>query len=274
MPLVIDNTNFRDVYQEHQHRLGSHVSLPNPGILPRHLDPRRGELRVSAPVIIKPIPRSQWPRLIEEGKGTWLSDLTKDGAPIHDQGKTNYCWCHGPARALEHLFQYQYGKAQSFSAEAIGVPLTGGRNIGGFPDDAVRQIIKEGTCPQEYWPQNDLKIKNAKPGWDTIRRFYRFNDWVDLHGFDLQMSFALLRIPVPLPLYWWGHEVCQTDPVMFDNGTFGVKFDNSWGPNWGDNGTGILTEAKATAEEGFLAPISLTIAKLVDVMTQTSNLAT
>ena len=119
-------------------------------------------------------------------------------------------------------------------------------------------MISHGACRQEFWPNNDLNIKHAKDGWTADAADHRVIRWVDVLGFELQMSLALLRIPVAIALGWWGHLVCQLDPIELPNGSFGIGCDNSWGPDYGDNGYFILEEAKGTADLGAFAPLSTT----------------
>ena len=215
------------------------------------------------------IPRSEWKQRIAEGRGKWLGNLTRGVLPPHDQGATNYCWAHGSVRAVEALRVYECQSPLILSAESVAVPVTGGRNRGGSPDEALERLMAFGCCEQSYWPLNDLNERHAKPGWVANALEHAILRWLDVENFDDQMSLALHRIPVAIGLNWWGHLVCQLDPIDLDeeptldhvarpDGQFGIGFDNSWGDDYGDHGYAILDEKHATADLGAFAPISET----------------
>ncbi len=201
------------------------------------------------------IPRSEWVDRILEGKGTFLHDLTAGILPPHDQGTTNFCWAHGSVRAVEALRVYQGQSPLILSAESVAVPVTGGRNRGGSAEEALEQLSKFGCCRQEFWPNNDLNIRHAKTGWEADAIDHVILKWADIENFEDQVTLALHRIPVAIGLDWWGHLVCQLDPVILPDGSIGIGIDNSWGPDWGENGYGILDERHGTADGAF-APIS------------------
>ncbi len=208
------------------------------------------------------IPRKHWESLIENDGGPWLHDLCQDDLPPHDQGGTNYCWAHGSVRAVEALRVYQGQDPLVLSAESIAVPLTGGRNRGGTPDEALGQLMKYGACRQELWPLNDRNESHADPRWKQDRLDHVVLDWLDIPSWDYQITLALHRIPIAIGLAWWGHLVCQLDPVILPNGEIGIGFDNSWGADYGENGYAILDEKHGTSDLGAFAPISETFAQL------------
>ena len=202
------------------------------------------------------IPRSEWKDRIIAGKDTWLGDLTRGELAPHDQNGTNYCWAHGSVRAVEALRVFQGQKPILLSPESVAVPLTGGRNRGGSPDEALEQLRTYGACDQTYWPENDLNIRHAMEGWTADAENHVILRWADVENFDDQMTLALHRIPVAIGLAWWGHLVCQLDPVILPDGSVGVGCDNSWGADYGDNGYFKLDEKHGTADLGAFAPIS------------------
>jgi len=253
---IIDESNIHQAIEERLDRLGQDPHTRQPGCLPRRT--AYGSLRhvPKATDIIKPIPRSEWAGLISEGKGTFLHDLTKNVLPPHDQGNTNYCWAHGSTRSAEVLRVFEGQAPLILSAESVAVPITGGRNRGGYPEEALQQLRNYGACRQEFWPLNDRNERNAKPGWEEDAKTRRLIRWCDVSGFEMQMTFALLRVPVPIGLGWWGHLVCQLDPIHFGGNDFGIGCDNSWGSDYGDNGYFILTERRGTADLGAFAPLT------------------
>ncbi len=206
------------------------------------------------------IPREKWKGIIENDGGPWLHDLTKDVLPPHDQGATNYCWAHGSVRAAEILRVYQGQSPRILSAESVAVPLTGGRNRGGSADEALGQLMDFGACQQKFWPVNELDIRKAKQGWKEDALDHMLLNWLDVNTWEMQITLALHRIPIAIGLRWWGHLVCQLDPVILPNGEVGIGIDNSWGADWGENGYGVLDEKHGFADFGAFAPISETFA--------------
>lgn len=256
--LIISEDNYLDAVAEHDHRLRGKVLYGVAGCTPRVSD--FGTLPGVPPAesIYPRIPRSRWTQMIRSQQGTFLHNLTRDVLPPHDQGSTNYCWAHGCTRALEILRVYQTQDAEVLSAESVAVPITGGRNRGGSADEALGHLRTKGACRQSFWPKNDLNERHAKDGWQEDALDHAIISWTDVQNFEDQMTLALHRVPVAIGLRWWGHLICQLDPILYPDGTFGLGCDNSWGPNYGDNGYFLLTERRGTADLGAFAPISAT----------------
>jgi len=207
---------------------------------------------------VQRVPRSEWERLIDEGKGNWLSDIRGRKIKPHNQGRTPLCWMHGSVRAMEVLRLYEGQLPKLLSAECAAKQITGGRMRGGMPEEALQHLRMVGTCEQNLWPLNSFDVNLADPSWKEDQHRHRILEWLDVENFDDQMTLALNRIPVAIGLRWWGHLVCQLDPVYLGSGVFGIGIDNSWDTTWGDWGYGILTEKYGTADLGAFAPISET----------------
>lgn len=260
-PLIIDTGNYLEAVTERLDRLDPAQKYSTAGCLPRRIP--YGQVRhvPKASEIVKTIPREEWAGLIHDGKGTFLHNLTKGKLPSHDQGRTNYCWAHGSVRAAEVLRVFEGQKPKILSAESVAVPLTGGRNRGGYPEEALQQLRNFGACEQAMWPHNDRNEQNADAGWEDNAKTHRLIRWADVKGFAMQMTFALLRVPVPIGLGWWGHLVCQLDPIHYGGDDFGIGCDNSWGDDYGDGGYFELTEKRGTADLGAFAPLTENFAK-------------
>lgn len=204
------------------------------------------------------IPEAEWADRIRDGQGSFLSDWRKDVLEPHDQGQTNYCWAHGTTRTLEVLRCWNGQEPLLLSAESVAVPLTGGRNRGGTATEAIERLASHGACRQEMWPANSRDEDDATDGWEDDARQHAVIAWVEVTTWEEQITCALLRLPVAIGLSWWGHLVCQLDPVILDDGSIGIGCDNSWGPEYGDNGYFTLTRRRGTAGLGAYAPISAT----------------
>ena len=204
------------------------------------------------------IPREEWPDLIAAGKGSFLSDYRRGVLRPHDQKSTSRCWVHGSARALEVLRLWQGQSPLLLSPDSIAYPIEGTRDRGGYPGDACQQLADGGACPQRAWPEGDLSPRRADADWKQQALNQVLLSWLNVRKFEQQMTLAIHRIAIPIGLGWWGHLVCQLDPVQIGRRDFGVGFDTSWGSDWGENGYGILDEESATADLGAFAPLSET----------------
>jgi len=206
-------------------------------------------------VRMETIPRNLWKKLFDNQEGSFLQDVLAEQLAPHNQGQTRYCWAHACVRTLEALRVWQGQQPCLLSAESIAVPITGGRNRGGTCDEAIPQLREYGACRQELWPLNDLNERHAEPSWKVDRLRFRLLRWIETKSWDEQMTLAFKRIPLAIGLGWWGHMPCQLGPARLPNGELGIVIDNSWGPNWGENGRGVLDEEHGTADLGAFAPI-------------------
>ena len=256
--LIITAANAADQIRQRERRIESEPGQSITGCLARRYPYCSLNHTRKVADLIPISPRPRWHELIIAGEGTFLHDATKNVLPPHDQGGTNYCWAHGSVRAVEALRIYEGQTPIILSAESVAVPLTGGRNRGGSPDEAVQQLQDYGCCDQIYWPKNQRNQHAAADGWEKERENHCILDWIDVLGWDAQITLALHRIPVAIGLAWWGHLVCQLDPVILPNGEVGIGFDNSWGADYGENGYAYLDEQQGTADLGAFAPLSET----------------
>lgn len=204
------------------------------------------------------IPREAWSDMIRDQKGSFLHSMREGVLPPHDQGSTNRCWAHGSVRAVELLRLWENQQPILLSPDSVAFPIEGTRDRGGWPEDACEQLASGGACPLAAWPEGELSPKNADKDWQDQALRHVLIRWVWVDSFAKQMTLALRRIPVAIPLMWWGHLVCQTDPEILGPNKFGLRIDNSWGADWGDDGSAVLDEESATTVAGAFAPISET----------------
>lgn len=220
--------------------------------------PMKGGLIEPWPKELPLIPRSEWADRIKDQAGTFLHNKWGMKLPVHDQGNTSRCWAHGSTRAVELLRLWENQEPLLLSPDSVAYPIEGTKDQGGWPEDACKQLAKEGACPQAAWPEAELSPENADKNWKDQALNHVLLRWLWVSNFNEQMTCALRRIPVAIPLWWWGHLVCQTDPELIGTNEFGIRFDNSWGSNWGDDGSAILDEESGTTVAGAFAPLSET----------------
>jgi hypothetical protein len=202
------------------------------------------------------IPRSQWKTLVQQGKGTFLGDMLRAyKVPSKDQDGTNYCWAYASVSAYEAIRVLQGQPYVNLSPESVGGPIKNWRNNGGDGRDALVQLQKVGACRMDFMDEtNSLRPSRWKTGWQADCGEHKVREaWADIDDgdFDAVFTAALLRLPVSIGLDWWGHQVLITGPVIFNDGSYGVEFRNSWGSDYGDDGYATLTERKSQPSGSF-----------------------
>lgn len=204
------------------------------------------------------IPRDQWKSLIEQGQGTFLSDLIKAyKIPSKDQDGLGYCWVYASTSCLETCRAIQNQPYVNLSPESAGGPVRNWRNQGGFGTEALKQLTNVGACAMSFMDKpNSLAPSRWKAGWEADCANHKIiNSWAAVNTFDEVMTALFLRLPVSIGLAWWSHQVLLTDPAIVSGG-YGVVMRNSWGEDWptaGAGGWSTLTEAKAQPDGTFAA---------------------
>jgi hypothetical protein len=205
------------------------------------------------------IPRAQWKQLVQQGQGTFLSDLIKaQQIPVKDQDGLGYCWVYASTETVEVCRAIQGQAYVDLSPESVGGPLTNWSNQGGDGIDALDQLTKVGACTSSFMDApNSLAVRRWKAGWQADCANHKITvSWTALSSFDEVFTALLLRLPVSIGLDWWGHQVLLTDPAVLPDGGYGVVFRNSWGNDWPTQGAGgwsTLTESKSQPDGSFAA---------------------
>ena len=254
MAFVIDDDTDIEVLTEGNHR----------GLVPRDFasSPIGCPGTVAAPEDFPLIPRGEWQARIEEGneQESFLHHIRNRGdggrpIPSLNQGSFNYCWAFSPSSAVTLLRARDNMPYVPLSGTAVGSTIKNGRNEGGWSPLALELITAKGIPSQKFWPQGSGSLSNGtKDCWANAAGHKVGEAWIDLTApvyrrnltFAQIMTLLLSRIPVTLDLEWWGHSVCGMSPVVIEAGSLGIKIWNSWGDDWGENGTADLREEKAT----------------------------
>jgi hypothetical protein len=212
-------------------------------------DMSKAPLGSSAPMFSRPLtPRSEWGDRIAEKKKhrAMLSDIRNISGPnggmvpALNQGRDPWCWAFSPTSAATLARASAGSPYKHLSGNAVGNMVTGFKVRGGWSENSMKFIQKNGVPETSYWPEGDNKRH-----WDSPDTWANAAENVVLEWWDIDpgdtaaiMTCLLLNYPVAVDIPAWGHSVCLIDPVD----AAGKEFDqlNSWGNNWNGNGIGRL----------------------------------
>lgn len=207
------------------------------------------------------IPRSEWGDRVKAMEGSSIKDLylaaVADPAvqmKCKDQNGTNYCWVNAPTMAVELLRLVQNQPYVDLSPASAGGPIKNYRNVGGWGGEALERIVSHGVCASSIWPANGISSKYNTQEATTNAALHKVTEWWELEPRNLdQLATCLFyRIPVPIGLNWWGHEVTA---VSMD--VDGVWILNSWGMGYGSNGLAKLSFSKATPDDAVAPRVTV-----------------
>jgi hypothetical protein len=177
------------------------------------------------------------------------------GVPIENQGNWGYCWAHGTINAVEITYAMTGHNCPNLNPFPVAYRIKGGRNQGGWGEQALKGIAEFGIPEHSVWPGN----KEGMSQWQLPEVVASANRHKVTASLELpQNNFAALVTslthpkfarPVTMGLNWWGHLVCAVRAVALPGGGFGILIVNSWGEGWGQNGCGVLVESKSIAFE-------------------------
>lgn len=235
------------------------------GYDPSYIDPVQKAGMRALPSDIKVPPRSEWSARCKEQKERRsslyhrkLTDMA-NGKPHQslDQNGQGFCWKYGNdgcamyARAATNLPYVR------FSPHAGACVIKGFRDQGGWCGLAHRfdrgedpnHPGKGGFMPESRWPQKSMSRQyDTAENWAEAAKYRIVEDVYDpLKGVydqdikdEIVAGLLLLNIPVQVDYNEWGHSVVAISWEEFEPGAFGPRIDNSWTPDWGENGTGII----------------------------------
>jgi len=226
------------------------------GLIPRDFTEQPfGSLGFAAPFDMPIIPRSEWAGRIEERtrKKMRITDLVEYyKVPPQHQGQTNYCWINCVVRCIEMSRLIAGSPHVPLSPASCGGPITGFRDVGGWPERGVEYAAAHGAVPSSLWPANAIDRRYDTPTNNAEREKYQIKEWTELRpkNFEQLATLLLHGIPVATAHMWMKHAVTAVDLLSLGNGKFAVLFHNS-GHKRDRNGLTVLDERLATPDSGI-----------------------
>lgn len=214
---------------------------------------------------IPDVPPEQWDEKIKEMETnkTRISDmLLLKKIESKNQAQTNFCWTAAVIGAAEALRVRMNQIHVKLSIASVAAQVKRYNNVGGWGGEALEQVIKVGIVPEVLWPGTYWRdAKYWTPEAQKQAALYRVDRWFELQNrnFRQLMSCVLNRIPVPIGLNWWGHEVYACDGVILGPRQYGIRIRNSWSDDYGYLGFAVLTQSKATPDDA-VAPYGMVAA--------------
>lgn len=204
------------------------------------------------------VPRSQWADRIkqaDENKTAPDDWRIAGGVPILDQNGYGLCWCYGAVGAMMTCYAMTGQPAPHLSAAGPAFQGKNWRDQGGWGEEALRYIEQFGVPELSVWPEHSRdRSLPQRPEVQASAAKHKVTQSLELPRNSFAALISVLTDPkharpVTLGLNWWGHLVYAVRAVALPGGGFGVKIVNSWKVSWGNKGTGVLVESKATAQE-------------------------
>lgn len=199
--------------------------------------------------------------------------------PIKYQGQYSMCGAFAGNSYRYSQEWYQNKNAKEFSETYVyGADITY-TGEGMFGRD-LAQILVKGTCYKHDWEKlgtkiecnriyqshrNDEDVLKEKNALRTTKYYFCYS-WVEILHAIHSTNGCVIMIPTTDSLYnpqpggiigpetnnlYGYHFVCAKDYVKKDNGAYRIRFQNSWGTGWGDNGYGYLDTDVNTFTEAF-----------------------
>lgn len=261
--LIIDDVKNNDLL--HPKGMGK-------GLVPRDYDKYPEEM-FAPPDEIEIIPESEIEDRIREqqerkASAFYIWEKADNGKrpPNLYQNGDPLCWAHSStnaemiSRAIAHMPYIP------LSAYAVAFMSNNGRNTGGWCGQSAKLLAEVGAPSQELWPQQQYNGRLDTPEMRANAKLHRIvGEWRDLsrpvHGQRMAkaqlMTCLLNNQPCAMDDMEWAHSVCGVDLVIIERGSIGVRFLNSWGEGWGDNGYGVK-RWENVASDGAIAIMSTT----------------
>lgn len=192
-------------------------------------------------------------------------DYTRQMTAVGSQGAEGTCVGWACADGLkEYQEKKQRGRAVNLSPRYV---YQRSKELDGHPDVegtwlrvAMKVLNQKGVCPEDLWPYVPGEPGAPEPDADDAAYKYRIVSYARLYtlaeikkslasngplAMSVEVYTSFFDAPngvIPMPSksdsLEGGHAICIAG---YDDAKRRVKFKNSWGPKWGDDGYGYLS---------------------------------
>jgi hypothetical protein len=211
---------------------------------------------------IKLLPRNEWDERIE---GQAAADLLDPY--IRDQGREGACVGNGTAAMFDRMQMLQSGSIVRTSAMSLYRRIGRTASSGAYLGDALEEMRTRGILPVDS-EENRQRFKHVHPAtgfsrklpdgdkWQETAKLFRIVEYWSINSFEGLVT-AILDDGLGVVYARDQHCICGWR-IVKDNGTYYVKYKNSWG-NWGDGGYGYDSERKLRGTQyGWFAARTIT----------------
>lgn len=197
-------------------------------------------------------PEHEWQARIEEANAKKTFPIYHQlhrKVPILNQKRLPYCWAYAVCGAVQSIRACAgFENTVHLSATSFAAPGKNYREVGGWTGEAIGYANEFGISSIATWPEAVCDKRYFRESREEAK-LYGVGQWFELRPRTIAevVTCLLMGFPVTVGLMWWGHAIFYSG-LAWDRG-LKVIGDNSWGPDWENNGRTVLDVSKATPDE-------------------------